>query len=188
MAEIVLFHHAQGLTEGVRAFAGELIANGHTVHVPDLFDGRTFDTVEAGVAHAESIGFDTVLARGVAAAERLPRRIVYAGFSLGVIPAQCLAQTREGGTGALFFDGCLPVSEFGPWPEGVPVQIHAGADDEWFGEDLASARELADSVPDAALFLYDGTEHLFADSSLASYDPDATGQLMGRVAAFLAVL
>ena len=188
MSEIILFHHAQGLTDGVRAFAGELTAAGHTVHLPDLFDGRTFDTVEAGVAHAGDIGFDTVVDRAVAAAEHLPSAVVHAGFSMGVMPAQRLAQTRPGAVGALFIDACLPVAEFGGWPNGVPVQIHGGADDEWFAEDLPAARELADSVPTAELFLYNGTSHLFADSSLPGHDPRAARQLMERTTAFLARL
>lgn len=188
MSEVILFHHAQGLTAGVRAFADELRSAGHTVHVPDLFDGRTFDTVESGVDHAREIGFDNVLARGVAAADDLPNNVVYAGFSLGVMPAQKLAQTRAGAAGALFFDSCLPVSEFGTWPDGLSAQIHGGVDDEWFAEDLEFARKLADSVPTAELFLYSGTAHLFADSSLASYDPAAAGLVLERTKTFLAGL
>lgn len=188
MSEIILFHHAQGLTRGVRAFADDLTAAGHTVHVPDLFDARTFGDVESGVAYAQEIGFDTILARGVAAAESLPSEIVYAGFSMGVMSAQQLAQTRAGAVGALLFESCLPVSEFGQWPEGVPVQIHGGPDDEWFAEDLEFARQLADSSSAAELFLYPGTAHLFADSSLAAYDPEAAGLLVKRVRSFLAAL
>ncbi|MFC6705476.1 dienelactone hydrolase family protein [Flexivirga alba] len=188
MSEILLFHHAQGLTTGVRAFADELTAAGHTVHLPDLFDGRTFETVESGVDHAREIGFDNVLAKGVAAADALPKDVVYAGFSMGVMPAQKLAQNRPGAVGALFFDSCLPVSEFGSWPEGLPAQIHGGVDDEWFAEDLEFARQLADSVPMAELFLYSGTKHLFADSSLKSYDADAARLLLQRTLSFLAGL
>ena len=125
MAEIVLFHHVQGLTPGVTAFADELRAAGHTVHTPDLFDGRTFPTLEEGIAHARTVGFGTILDRGVTAAESLGPDLVYAGFSMGVMPAQKLAQTRQGAQGALFFDSCLPVTEFGDgWPDGVPVQVH----------------------------------------------------------------
>ena len=185
MTDIILFHHAQGLTKGVRAFADELHAAGHTVHVPDLFDGRTFEDIESGVGHAREIGFDTVVARGMAAADALPKDVVYAGFSMGVMSAQKLAQTRAGAAGALFVDACLPVAEFGSWPEGLPAQIHGGTDDEWFAEDLESARELADSVPTAELFLYSGTAHLFADSSLKSYDAEAAGLLLERALSFL---
>ena len=188
MAEIVLFHHSQGLTPGVRAFADDLAAAGHVVHVPDLFEGRTFEDVGSGVAHAQAIGFDTVLARGVAAAEGLPAELVYAGFSMGVMPAQKLAQTRPGAVGALFLDACLPVEEFGTWPEGLPVQVHGGLDDEWFAEDLESARALAGTVPTAELFLYSGTAHLFADSSLPGHDARAAGLVLQRALPFLAAL
>jgi len=189
MAEVLLFHHAQGLTPGVYAFADEMRAGGHTVHTPDLLDGRTFDTVEEGVAYAKQVGFEEVLARGVRAADGLSNDLVYAGFSLGVMPAQTLAQTRTGARGALFFHSCLPVSEFSPtWPEGVPVQVHAMDADPWFVDDgdIDAAHALVAEADRAELFLYPGDTHLFADDSLPSYDPDAAALLSRRVLDFLA--
>ena len=189
MAEVVLFHHAQGLTSGVVAFADELRRAGHTVHTPDLFDGRTFGSIEDGLAYAEQIGFPAeILARGARAVEGLPSDLVYAGFSLGVLPAQMLAQTRPGARGALLCYSCVPVSEFGPgWPEGVPAQIHGmDADPIFVGEgDIDAARDLVNQAKDAELFLYPGDQHYFADSSLPSYDPDATALLTQRVLTFL---
>lgn len=187
MAEVVVFHHAQGRTAGVLAFADELRAAGHTVHAPDVYEGRTFATVDEGVAHAQEVGFQEVFDRGIAAAEGLPSDVVYAGFSLGCMPAQALAQTRPGARGALLFHSAAPVSEFGSgWPAGVPVQVHAMDEDAWFeGEDLVSARALVEAADDAELFLYPGDQHLFADSSLPSYDADAAGVLMARVLEFL---
>jgi dienelactone hydrolase len=187
MTEVVLYHHVQGLTAGVRSFADELREAGHTVQTPDLFDGRTFETIEEGMAFAREEGFGALAERGVAAAECLPADAVYAGFSFGVMVAQQLAQTRSGAGGALLMSGCLPVSEFGDaWPEGVPVQVHGKEGDEFFDEDLQAARELVDSTHGAELFLYPGEEHLFADSSLPSYDPAGTALLKERVLAFLA--
>jgi len=187
MAEVLLFHHAQGRTTGFLAFADELRQAGHTVHTPDLFDGNTFGTVDDGVAYARGVGFDTILENGVQAAEGLPAELVYAGFSLGVMPAQKLAQTRPGARGALFFESCLPVSEFGGWPAGVPVQIHGMDSDPFFAEegDIDAARELVASAEDAELFVYPGDRHLFADRSLASYDADASALLTERVLDFL---
>lgn len=188
MTEVVLFHHAQGLTPGLVAFADELRRAGHTVHTPDLFEGRTFDTLEEGVAHAEEIGFGEVIERGVRAVDGMPPELVYAGFSLGVLPAQSLAQTRAGTHGALLFHSCVPVSEFGSaWPDGVPVQVHAmDADPIFVGDgDIDAARALVDNAEDAELFLYSGDQHLFTDSSLSSYDADATALLSQRVLAFL---
>jgi dienelactone hydrolase len=188
MAEVLLFHHAQGLTPGVAAFADELRRAGHTVHTPDLFDGHTFGTLEEGMGYAEQIGFPEVIARGVRAAEGLPAGLVYAGFSLGVLPAQKLAQTRPGARGALLFYSCVPVSEFGSaWPDGVPVQVHGMDADPLFVDegDIDAARELVEQAKDAELFLYPGDQHYFADSSLPSYDPDATALLVQRVLDFL---
>jgi dienelactone hydrolase len=188
MAEIVLFHHVLGLTPGIESFAAQLRSAGHIVHTPDLFDGHTFSTLEEGMAHARTVGFDTILDRGVAEAEALEPELVYAGFSMGVMPAQQLAQTREGARGALLFDSCLPVTEFGElWPDGVPVQIHGmDADPIFAGEgDLDAARALVDSTDQAELFLYAGDVHVFADSSLPTYDRTATELMTGRVLAFL---
>ncbi len=190
MAEVVLFHHVQGLTTGVVAFADELRRAGHSVGMPDLFEGRTFATIEEGMAYAGEVGFETLLERGVAAAEALaPGGAVYAGFSLGAMPAQQLAQTRAGARGALLFHACLPVSEFGQrWPAEVPVQVHGMDGDPYFAEeggDLDAARELAASTEAAELFLYPGHEHLFADSSLPSYDVTAAALLTERVLGFL---
>ncbi len=188
MAEVVLFHHAQGLTPGVLAFADELRRAGHTVHTPDLFDGRTFETLDEGLGYAKEVGFGEVHQRGLRAAEELSAELVYAGFSLGAMPAQELAQTRAGARGALLFYSCVPVSEFGSsWPAGVPVQVHAMDADPFFvGDgDIDAARALVKEAEDAELFLYPGDQHLFADSSLRSYDAEATALLTRRVLDFL---
>lgn len=186
MAEVLLYHHAQGLTAGCLAFADELRAAGHVVHTPDLYDGKTFDDLDEGVGYAREVGFGTILERGQLAAEALPNEIVYAGFSLGAMPAQMLAQTKTGTKGALLFSSCIPPAEFGgPWPEGVPVQIHIMEGDEWADEDLEAARQLDQTVESAELFLYPGDGHLFADSSLPAYDERAAMLLKQRVLGFL---
>ncbi|HEY3071031.1 MAG TPA: dienelactone hydrolase family protein [Gaiellaceae bacterium] len=189
MAELLLFHHAQGLTAGCLSFAEELRAAGHVVHAPDLYDGETFTELADGVGYAGQVGFDTIIERGRLAADSLPTEIVYAGFSLGVLPAQMLAQTRPGSKGALLFHSCIPTSEFGrPWPQGVPLQIHMMDADEWAlppNEDLEVARQLAETVETVELFLYPGDRHLFADNSLPDYDESAATLLKQRVLSFL---
>ena len=189
MAEVLLFHHAHGLTKGVRDFAGELRKAGHTVHLPDLYEGKTFAQLDDGVGYARQVGFDTILERGERAADGLPEDIVYAGFSLGVMPAQKLVQTRAGARGGLFYSACLPVSEFGQWPDGVPAQVHIMEGDESAQEgDLDAARELARTVEGAELFLYPGDRHLFADDSLPDYDAKAAALLKQRTLEFLSSL
>jgi dienelactone hydrolase len=188
VADVILFHHCQGLTDGVRDFADQLRAAGHQVTVPDLYDGATFGSIEEGMGHVEEVGFDAIIERGRLAAEGLPNELVYAGFSLGVIPAQMLAQTRPGAKGALLMHSCIPTSEFGsPWPADVPVQIHAMEGDEYFvGEgDIDAARDLVSTADEAELFLYPGDQHLFADSSLPAYDENAAALLKQRVLGFL---
>ncbi|WP_448627195.1 dienelactone hydrolase family protein [Geodermatophilus sp. URMC 64] len=186
MADVVLFHHAQGLTDGVRRFAGRLSAAGHRVTLPDLFDGATFGSIADGVAHAEKIGFDRVIERGVAAADGLPAETVYAGLSLGVLPAQKLAQNRPGARGALLLFSAVPAAVFGAWPDGVALQMHFAEDDPWSAEeDLPAARELARTVEGAELFVYPGSGHLICDDSLPDYDEAATGKILERALGFL---
>ena len=186
MAEVLLFHHAQGQTPGFLAFADELRAAGHTVHAPDLYDGKTFPTLDEGVGYARQVGFGTIGERCRLAAESLPNGLVYAGFSLGVMGAQELAQRRPGAKGALLFSAAFPASEFGgAWPPRVPLQIHMMEADEWAMEDLPAARELVATIDGAELFLYPGDRHLFADNSLPDYDEDAAKLLKQRVLTFL---
>jgi dienelactone hydrolase len=192
MAEVVLFHHVQGLTDGVRAFAQELRAGGHTVHTPDLFDGELPATIEDGIALVGRIGDETIEARANEAVANLPQGLVYGGFSLGGASAQRFAQTRPGARGALLYEACIPITgewAFGPWPDGVPVQIHGMDKDPFFAleGDLDAARELVEAVGPklAALFTYPGDKHLFTDSSLPSYDPAATAVVLGHSREFL---
>ncbi len=188
MAEIMLYHHVQGRTEGIEAIAQQWREAGHTVHTPDLFDGATFDTLEEGMAHAREVGFGALLDQGVAAADDLGDDVVWVGFSLGVMPAQRLAQTRSGSGGAILVDACIPVEEFAStWPSDVPVQVHGMDADPNFvdGGDLEAARELVAGADDAELFLYSGDVHLFADSSLSVHDPEATAVFLERTREFL---
>jgi dienelactone hydrolase len=191
MADVVLFHHIQGLTSGVLELAERWRAAGHTVHVPDLFDGRTFDSIAEGASYATGEGHPDFDARADAVAAGLPAAVVYAGISFGVMQAQRLAQTRPGAAAAVLCESCLPISgewAIGPWPDGVPVQVHGLVADEFFaGEgDLDAARELVASASDGELFLYEGDQHLFSDSSLPSYDAAATALLTERVLGLLA--
>jgi dienelactone hydrolase len=186
MTTVLLFHHAQGHTTGFLAFADELREAGHTVHTPDLYDGNTFGVLDEGVAYAEKVGFPEIIRRGSEAATGLTSDIVYAGFSLGVLPAQSLTQTRPGARGAIFFHACMPTSEFGSsWPEGVPLQIHMMDADPWTEEDRPVAEALVKEIEDGELFLYSGSGHLFADASLGDYDEQAAMLLMERTLAFL---
>ena len=186
MTEILLFHHAQGRTQGMLAFAEDLRAAGHVVHTPDLYDGHTYDDLDAGIGYAKQVGFDTIMERGRLAAEGLPNELVYAGFSLGVMPAQSLTQTRPGARGAILFHGALPTSEFeDPWPDGVPLQIHMMDADPWAGEDRPAAEALIEEIEGGELFIYPGSGHLFADPGSGDYDEQAAGLLKERTLAFL---
>ncbi|MFG1936825.1 dienelactone hydrolase family protein [Micromonospora tulbaghiae] len=187
MAEIVLFHHIQGLTDGVRALADSLRSGGHTVHAPDLFDGELPATISDGAALTKRIGGDVLDQRADALVADLPAGLVYAGVSWGAAIAQRLAQTRAGARAALLYEACLPVTgewAIGPWPDGVAVQVHGMERDPFFGleGDVDAARELVSIVgPERGeLYVYPGDRHLFTDSSLPSYDPEATALVVSR--------
>ena len=190
MAEVLLFHHVLGRTAGMEALAERLRAAGHTVHLPDLFEGRTFSDRETARAYVDEVGFDTLVERGRVVAEDLPRELVYAGVSLGALPAQLLTQTRLGARAAVLISAAVPPSEFdAPWPRGVPVQVHLKEDDPLMAEgDLDAARSIVEVVPDAELFLYPGSTHLFTEEGYADHDPAATEELVERVTALLARL
>jgi dienelactone hydrolase len=190
VAEVLLLHHALGLTPGIQQFAARLRECGHVVHTPDLYAGQSFTTIEEGMADAQQIGFpEGIIAAGEQVAESLPEELVYVGFSLGVLPAQKLAQSRPGARGAVLVYSCVPLGFFGDsWPAGVPVQVHGMDEDPIFaGEgDLDAARSLVESSPDAQLFLYPGDQHYFAEPGLASYRPEAAEGLTRRIQDFLA--
>lgn len=188
MAEVILFHHVQGLTEGLQAFAERLREAGHVVHTPDFFDGQLPATLEEGMALTRSL--EQADDRAAAIVADLPPGVVYAGFSWGGAFAQQFAQQRAGARGALLYDAFVALDApwtFGPWPAGLPAQVHGMDADPFFAleGDLESARKVAAAQPTVEVFTYPGDGHLFADSSLPSYDAAAAELVIERSLAFL---
>ena len=184
MATVLLFHHALGQTPGFLAFASQLEEAGHTVHAPDLYEGEVFTDLDDGVAHAEGLGFGHLIEIGNATAQELPAAVVYAGFSLGALPAQALAQRRAGASGALLYHGGMPSPVFAtPWKPGVPLQIHTKELDPY--TELEVVRQLATESARGELYLYPGAGHLFADPSYDEYDEPAATLLLARSLTFL---
>lgn len=186
MAQIVLFHHARGLTDGVRAFAETLRAAGHTVHTPDLYEGRLFDTTEAGVAHMQEVGQETLMRRAALATADLPDGLVYAGMSMGCGPATWLALCeRRGSARAMLYLFGAPDPQWFEvqWPEGLPAVAHQSVDDPWReAEEDAGFRE---RVPGGRLLDYPGNGHLFLDASTEDYDPVAAQQATEHILGWL---
>lgn len=190
MADIVLFHHVMGLGPGTIALAERLGAFGHRVETPDLFAGMRFPDIPSGLAHLEAIGFETLVARAHDAVSGLGQHAVYAGLSMGVIPAVALSITRPGARGAIALESFVPPSFFGTWPDGLQISIHGMENDPEFAGsgDLAAARDFAATHPEVELFTYPGASHLFLDATLPGHDPLATEQVIARLMDFLARL
>lgn len=186
MAEIVLFHHAGGLTPGVRQFADLLRTAGHTVHTPDLFDGRTFADVHDGVAYAQEAGEEVFAARAAEAVVDLPAAIVYGGMSMGAARAAEQVLTRPGARGAFFLYGAIDPGWWNAaWPAGVPSQAHVTEGDPWREPDAEAAYT---AVSGAELFAYPGNGHLFAEPGHPDYDEQAAATATSRIVEFLARL
>jgi dienelactone hydrolase len=187
MAEIVLFHSAMGLLPGTLRNAERLRAAGHVVHVPDLYEGRTFSDADEGVAHSGVIGWPVVVDRAEAAIAGLPSDIVVMGMSMGVSVATHVATTRPGVRAALLcFTGHPPATA---WPRGVPAQVHHSTGDRWAAVAQTSAlvEAVAGAGGQAALYLYPGDRHLFTHEDLPDdHDPVHAELFWRRALEFLA--
>jgi dienelactone hydrolase len=187
MTTIVLFHSALGRNRAVHDLADVLRSDGHEVHTPDLYDGAVFDDLDEGVAERDRIGIDQLLARATDAIVPLPDEVVYAGMSMGTMPAQLFAATRPGARGALLIQGAARPEDLGlgGWPADVPLQIHVGADDRWFDADHAA--EVAASLPAGSVdvAVYDTSAHVFCDPDASHHDPHATRLLHAHIGDWL---
>jgi dienelactone hydrolase len=192
MAEVVLFHSALGLRPGVTAAADRLRAAGHNVHTPDYYDGEVFDDLDEGLRKRDELGYAEIAQRARDAVARLPAELVFAGFSLGAMPAELLAATTPGTRGAVLMHAAIPVKGFGGfgverWPAGVPVQAHYAAEDPWV--EAGEVAALGDAVRGAGAAFeehaYPGSGHLFADPDLPGYDRASSEEMWRRVLDFL---
>jgi dienelactone hydrolase len=190
MVHVVLFHSATGLKAPVHAFAEALRSDGHVVATPDLFEGQTFATTEAGIVHRDALGIEVLMGRAMAAAADLPDDVVYAGFSMGAAAACALAVSKPGARGALLMHGAVPLSLLGvpQWPA-VPVGLHTSPADLFCpDEDVASfAASVRASAP-LEHHAYAGTGHLFSHADMPEHDAAAAALLLSRVRDFLAGL
>ncbi len=190
MAGVVLFHSALGLRPGVVSAADRLRASGHEVYVPDYYDGETFEEMDDGLGDA--LGMEEVLRRGREAVADLPAGLVYAGFSLGAMPAELLAATRPGARAAILMHSAIPVEEFAGfgahgWPEGLPAQVHCATGDPWVErEEVDGFRRDVERAGGAfEEHTYPGSAHLFSDPDLPDYDRASSEEMWRRVLAFL---
>jgi dienelactone hydrolase len=189
VSKVVVLHSAQGLRPGVEGWAARLRESGHEVWAPDLFAGRVFDQLEAGIAHRDELGVPELMQRLEAELAELPADVVYAGFSMGAASAGYCAATRPGCRGAILVAGVTPLAEFGieRWPATVPAQVHFSVEDRRVERAAVESFEHALDASRARLeiHVYPGSEHLFADPDSPGYDPAEAELLLARVLEFL---
>jgi dienelactone hydrolase len=186
VAGIVLFHHAQGLRSDVLGWADSFRDAGHEVTTPDLFEGRTFDRLEDGIAHRDELGVPQLMQRAAEFLTDLPNQLVYAGFSMGASTAHYFAVTRPGAQGVLLMHGTAPAASLGDagWPSGLAAQLHKKDDDpEMADEGVEALERSAGGAVD--VFIYPGTGHLFADPDGPDYDEEAARLMLERELEFL---
>ncbi|MFD0310380.1 dienelactone hydrolase family protein [Streptomyces sp. NPDC127119] len=172
---IMLFHSTFGLRPAVRDAADRLRAAGHEVWTPDLFGGRTFETVEEGMAFKDELGKEELLKRAVlAAAPYSERGLVYAGFSLGAATAQTLALGDDKARGLLLLHGTSDIAETASVDE-LPVQLHVAEPDAFEPDDWLTAwyLQMGKAGADVEIYRYAGAGHLYTDPGLPDYDEEA---------------
>ncbi|GAA4923391.1 dienelactone hydrolase family protein [Streptomyces coeruleoprunus] len=185
--EIMLIHSVYGLRPAVHAAADRLRAAGHQVHVPDLYDGQTADTVEEGREIKDRIGWDELVKRAVsAAAPHSDRGLVYAGFSLGAAFAQTLAMADEKARGLLLLHGTFDVEESASL-DGLPVQLHVADPDPFEPDDWLNTwyLQMGQAGADVEVHRYRGAGHLYTDPDLPDYDEDAAERTWATALGFL---
>nr|WP_246331206.1 dienelactone hydrolase family protein [Saccharopolyspora hordei] len=171
----MLLHSTFGLRPAVHAAADLLRDAGHEVHVPDLFGGRTAETVEDGMRINEEIGRDELLRRAVQAAAPLSERgLVYAGFSLGAALAQNLALADEKARGLLLLHGTSDIAQ-GATVDDLPVQLHVAEPDPFESEDWLNSwyLQMRRAGADVEVYRYPGAGHLYTDPDLPDHDAEA---------------
>jgi len=187
MAEILLFHHAYGLTDGLRALAARLIAEGHTVHCPDCYAGVTFRNIDDGVKHLQRIGHDAVEEVARRSAREFRNADVVMGFGLGAMQAQLLAQDLRRIRGCLLMGGAFTPSALGGmWRSNTSLEIHLSDPDEWVQP--AELEGLLYHAPHANVYRYTNKGHLFIDECSRDYDADAADLFEERLETWLADL
>ncbi|MFJ8307670.1 MULTISPECIES: dienelactone hydrolase family protein [unclassified Streptomyces] len=180
---IMLFHSAYGLRPAVHESAERLRAAGHEVHVPDLYRGRTTETVEEGMEIKDEIGKDELLKRAIlAAAPYSERGLVYAGFSLGASIAQTLALGDEKARGLLLLHGTSDMAEDTAVDE-LPVQLHVADPDPFEPGDWLNSwyLQMQRAGADVEIYRYPGAGHVYTDPELPDYD-EAAAELTWRTA------
>ncbi|MCC9308930.1 dienelactone hydrolase family protein [Kitasatospora sp. RB6PN24] len=193
VAQILLLHSVYGLRPAVHAAADRLRAAGHQVTVPDLYDGKAFDSIDEATAHQEAIGTDELLRRAVGAAAPLltpvpsapGKGLVYAGFSLGGALAQNLALADENALALLLLHGTSDLREDAA--TGIPVQLHVAEPDPFETEDWLNAwyLRMRRAGADVEVHRYHGAGHLYTDPDLPDYDEEAAERTWATALAFL---
>ncbi|MER7174716.1 dienelactone hydrolase family protein [Streptomyces mesophilus] len=187
---IMLFHSVYGLRPAVHQAAGRLRAAGHEVQVPDLYDGKTAESVEDAMKIKDEIGKDELLRRAVAASAPYSESgLVYAGFSLGAALAQNVALADDKARGLLLLHGTSDIADDAS-ADDLPVQLHVADPDAFEPEDWQNAwyLRMRRAGADVEVFRYRGAGHLYTDPDLPDYDAEAADATWKTALGFLETL
>ncbi|MBD2759459.1 dienelactone hydrolase family protein [Yimella sp. cx-573] len=184
MSHVLLLHSALGLRPAVREFAHTLEQLGHTITVPDFYDGEVFDSEDDGVGYRDRVGAKELFRRILPVVEQLPADAALAGFSLGSAFAQTLAATRPEAAGVILMHSVA--APFGRWP-GAPVQVHRYAVDPWVEQEDVDALRASVEAEGTSFedFVTPGRGHLFTDVHGPDGDAEATALTIERIDALL---
>jgi hypothetical protein len=92
---VVLFHSALGLRDVEHGAARLLRADGHEVHVADLYGGRVATDLDSGLRLMHEVGWDTICNRVRIAVQDLPDDTIRLGISMGAgVPPTVSPHTR----------------------------------------------------------------------------------------------
>jgi len=181
---LVVLHSAYGLNRGVQSVIDALEPSGLSIVAPDYYRGRMFTTQAAGIAHRDSLGYDTLLERVRGDLADVDPDASFLGFSLGASFAQRLVAERPTMRHLILVGHVGPTRS--PWP-GIPVQVHRFETDSWTKP--ADVEALGEAVQLSGATFEDhvtpGSGHLVTERHLPEYDPAGVDILVARVHDFL---
>lgn len=185
MVHVVFFHSVLGLRSAELLGAERLRRAGHDVATPDLFDGATASSIDAGFGLLDEIGWGTVVRRARRALADLPEDTALLGVSMGTGVVSDVWAERPATAAVVLLHAAAEIP--GGARAGLRVQLHAAEPDEFApaGRVAALRQAAGDIGVDLEVFRYPGAGHFYTDRELGDHDPAAAELTWRRVLRFL---